>query len=99
SPAAFTLQAKKRRRTMSEAEQRDGNELTEEMQARIREELAEGEQIVWAARPLPGTIGVGCGVKAVAILGLVPTAAGVGLLLWAVEARQVDERFGVGLAL
>jgi hypothetical protein len=77
----------------------DQNELTEAMQARLREELAPGERVVWAARPLPGALGPGCGIKTVAILGVVPAAAGAGLLLWAVERRQADERvaFGAGL--
>jgi hypothetical protein len=84
---------------VTEVPHRDENELTEAMQARIHEELAPGERIVWAGRPLARALGPGAGRKARLILGVLPITAGLALLALSFEARRIDGRFGFGLAL
>jgi hypothetical protein len=82
---------------MAGYETSDSEALTDDLRDRIAAELEPGERLVWAARPKAGT-GVGCGLKAILILGILPTAAGAGLILWAVQGRP-DEFVAVGVVL
>lgn len=84
---------------MLEPDRHDEDGLTEAMHERIKAELAEGERLVWAGRPVRRLMGAGRARAALLLCGVLPLAGGTGLIVWAIEAGKPDHRLAFGSML